>query len=50
MVFVHSMLMLSALIVFNIPFDLMYDICYPLHAETTLFVFTLAIANPTRFD
>ena len=41
MIFVCNMLMLSAHIVFNIPFDLMYDIYYPLHAKTTLFLFLL---------
>ena len=39
MIFVCNMLMLSAHIVFNIPFDLMYDICYPLHVKTTHFCF-----------
>ena len=32
MIFVSNMLMISPHIAFNIPFDLMYDICYPLHA------------------
>ena len=41
MIFVCNMLMLSAHIVLNIPFDLMYDIYYPLHAKTTLFLFLL---------
>ena len=39
MIFVCNMLMLSAHIVFNISFDQMYDICYPLLVKTTLFLF-----------
>ena len=47
MIFVCNMLMLSAHIVFNISFDLMYDICYPLHVKTHFFVFALVVVNPT---
>ena len=32
MIFVSNILMISPHIAFNILFDLMYDICYPLHA------------------
>ena len=32
MTFVSNMLMISLQLAFNIPFDLMYDICYPFHA------------------
>ena len=39
MIFVCDMLMLSAHIVFNITFDLMYDIYYRLHVKTTLLYF-----------
>ena len=38
-IFVTSILMISSHIVFNNPFDLMYDICYPLPVKTTFFCF-----------
>ena len=41
MIFLCNMLMLSAHIVFNISFDLMYDICYPLYVKATPFLFLL---------
>ena len=34
------MLMISPHIAFNIPFDLLYDICYPLHVKTHFFLFS----------
>ena len=38
MVFLNNMLMTSSHMVFNIPLDLIYEQCYPLHAKTTSFV------------
>ena len=48
MVFLNNKLMTSLHIVFNIPLDLIYDQCYPLHAKNTSFCFTfvLVIVNP----
>ena len=47
MIFVSNILMISQHVAFNTPFDLMYDICYPLHA---IFVFAQAVVNPAIFD
>ena len=41
------MRIISPHLAFNTPFDLMYDICYPLHA---IFVFAQAVVNPAIFD
>ena len=48
MVFLNNMLMILSHMVFNIPFDLIHDQCYPLHAKPTIFCFTfvLVIVNP----
>ena len=48
MVFLNNMLMTSSHMVFNIPLDLIYDQCYPLHVKTTsfCFMFVLVIVNP----
>ena len=43
------MLMIQPHIVFNIPFDLMYNKCYPLHAKTTLFLFFLWLLLTQQF-
>ena len=34
----------------NIPFDLINDECYPLHAKTIFFFFTLVIVDSKIFD
>ena len=36
-IFVSNMLMISPHMAFSIPFDLMYDICYPLHVRNHFF-------------
>ena len=48
MVFLNNMLMTLSHMVFNIPLDLIYDQCYPLHTKATSFCFTfvLVIVNP----
>ena len=48
MTFLNNMLMTLSRMVFNISLDLIYDQCYPMHAETTSFCFTfvLVIVNP----
>ena len=49
MIFVCNML-LSTDIVFDIPFDLMCDICHIFTLKPRFFAFCLVIANPTIFD
>ena len=46
-VFPKNMLMTSSHMVFNVPLDLIYDQCYPLHAKATSFCFkcVLVIVN-----
>ena len=44
--------MLPPNIVFNIPFDVSYDKCYPLDTKITIFcfMFVLSTGNPKTFD
>ena len=50
MIFGNNVLMIQPHIVFNIPFDLMYNKCYPLHTKTTLVLFFLWLLLTQQFS